>query len=276
MMARSKESTPSPSIPMGTGDVLDHETLQLIQKTIRSVGRRLQMSAVETEDFAGVVWLKLLDRDYRVLRRHKNRSSLATFLFAVILNAGRDYRNACWGKWRPSAAALRLGDLAVRLEQLNHRDGYSEEEAAILVSNENPGASLEDMRELQALLPQRTKRRSVGTSALVAVGTSGGVEAKLRASRYRDASSRVREALRASLLALDTVERRMVEERFSKGRKFSEIARDLGIEQSQIYRKAKSCLAKLKLALRGHGVDTQDVKDVVGRTDDALSVFQSK
>ncbi len=252
---------------------LDSESIARIQKTIRQVAARLQMSKLEAEDFAGVVWLKLLDNDYEVLRRHEHRSSLSTYLFAVVLNAGRDYRNANWGKWRPSAAAKRLGHLAIQLERLRHRDGYSAHEAAQLVAHEHPDTSLEELTQLQELLPRRTRRRHVGSSVLRNVGETGGVEKRPRRSLCRQRSEKVESALRDSLTELDTLDREMLAQRFGKGRRLSAIARDLGIEQPAIYRRLRRCLKALRTSLRGRGVQTEDVRELVGRTDANVVAF---
>ena len=49
--------------------------------------------------------------------------------FSGIYFPGQDWRNARWGKWRPSAEARRQGALATHLERLMRRDGLTFEEA---------------------------------------------------------------------------------------------------------------------------------------------------
>ncbi|HUF46207.1 MAG TPA: hypothetical protein VMM93_00260, partial [Vicinamibacterales bacterium] len=94
----------------------------LIEQAIRTFCRRQRLSATEAEDFASEVRLHLLDRERAVLRAFEGRSSFQTYLLTVIRHQFRDWRNALWGKWRPSAEARRLGPLAVRLEMLLVRD----------------------------------------------------------------------------------------------------------------------------------------------------------
>src|SRR5262249_57120195 len=63
-------------------------------------------------------------------------------------------------KWRPSAEAQRLGPVAVLLERLMYRDGYSFDEACRLLRT-NYGVTLsdEELERLRALLPVRAPRR---------------------------------------------------------------------------------------------------------------------
>src|SRR4029079_5287918 len=102
---------------------------ELIDRAIWSVCRRHGLSGADADDFAGGVRLHLIEDDYAVLRRFEQRSSLQTYLLAVITHCFQDFRNARWGKWRPSAEARRLGPLAVRLETMTVRDGLTLDEA---------------------------------------------------------------------------------------------------------------------------------------------------
>ena len=87
--------------------LLDH--LDLIDQIVRTVGRRRHLSAAEQEDFASFVNLRLVDDDYAILRKFQNRSTLWTYLAAVIERMSLDFCAEEWGRWRPSAMAERLG-----------------------------------------------------------------------------------------------------------------------------------------------------------------------
>ena len=73
--------------------------------------------------------LKFLERGYDVLRRFEGRSSLKTYLTVVVRRLLLDWQDHTYGKWRPTATALRLGPHAVHLERLMNRDTYSAVEA---------------------------------------------------------------------------------------------------------------------------------------------------
>ena len=92
------------------------ESLDQIDRAVSWVSRRFCFTGDDSDEFRSWVHEKLIEDDYRVLREFTGRSKLATFLVAVIQNLARDYRSREWGRWRPSAAAERLGLVAVQLE----------------------------------------------------------------------------------------------------------------------------------------------------------------
>ena len=98
--------------------LLDH--LDLINQIVRTVGRRRHLSATEQEDFASFVHLRLVDDDYAILRKFQNRSTLWTYLAAVIERLSLDFCAEKWGRWRPSAMAERLGPVAVAARAARH------------------------------------------------------------------------------------------------------------------------------------------------------------
>ena len=123
---------------MGSDD-LYHLHRPAIEQAIRAVCRRQRLLPEDAEDFAGVVRLHLIDKDFAVLRRFEGRSSLGTYLLAVITHLGQDWRNARWGKWRPSAEARRHGPVGLQLERLIRRDGFTLDEACeTLKTSTNP------------------------------------------------------------------------------------------------------------------------------------------
>jgi len=101
----------------------------LVEQVIRSVARHYHLRAEEAEELGSTARLKLVDNHYAVLRRFQRRSSLATYLTSVVGRICLDNRVAQWGKWRPSASALRQGNTAVALERLTGREGHTFKEA---------------------------------------------------------------------------------------------------------------------------------------------------
>jgi DNA-directed RNA polymerase specialized sigma24 family protein len=136
------------------------ELLPLLERVVASTCRRHALGADEGEDFASWVKVRLNESDYAVLRKFRGSSSLRTYLIVVVTNLFKDYRIAQWGKWRPSAAAKRAGDLGVQLEGLFYRDGRTFTEAVALLHG---SFGLEDSRaEIESLatrLRPRTLRR---------------------------------------------------------------------------------------------------------------------
>jgi hypothetical protein len=101
--------------------LVDH--LDLVERLIHYVAQRHHLPPAEIDDFASLVRYRLIERDFAILRKFEGRSAIATYLTTVIERIYLDFGNARWGKWRASAAARRLGDVAMRLEEQVVRDG---------------------------------------------------------------------------------------------------------------------------------------------------------
>src|SRR5262249_29160148 len=106
-----------------------------IESALMARCRIQRLSTDAAEDFCSWARLRLLEDDQRILRKFEGRSSLRTFLITVIERLFLDWRNAQWGKWRPTASARRHRPVGIELERLVIRDQYSVGEAIqILVS----------------------------------------------------------------------------------------------------------------------------------------------
>jgi hypothetical protein len=88
--------------------------LPIMERIVAVQVQRHALSASDAEDFASWARARIIGDDYAVLRSFGGRSSLKTYLTAVFINLFRDYRNEAWGRWRPSAAATRLGPVSIR------------------------------------------------------------------------------------------------------------------------------------------------------------------
>jgi DNA-directed RNA polymerase specialized sigma24 family protein len=97
--------------------------LPVIERAIAFVCRQYEVDGADAEDFASSVKLKLIENDYAILRKFEGRSSFATFISVTIRRMLIDERIHERGKWHPSTAAKRLGQVAIHLEKLLYRDG---------------------------------------------------------------------------------------------------------------------------------------------------------
>ena len=132
------------------GETLFLSHLNHIERILAFVAVENRLAAADADDFASHVKLKFVENDYALLQKFGGRSSVRTFLSVVIHNLFSDYRDAAWGKWRPSAEARRRGPIAQHLERLLSRDRVGFEEACELLA-------------VTASRPQRA--RAVGGSA---------------------------------------------------------------------------------------------------------------
>lgn len=222
--------------------------LPLVEGIASSLARRKRLSREEAEDFLSEVRLKLLQDDAAALRNFEGRSKLRTYLSAVVSRHLVDFRRRRWGRWRPSAAAKRMGGTAVELERLIERDGRTFRDAVgILRRNHGVDESEEELAEMAGRLPQRTTgRRFEGDDALARLGGGPSPEEPLAESEMAATADRAESALNRALSDLDAEDRLLLKLCFERGLKISQIARTLGREQKPLYRRFQRLYRELR------------------------------
>ncbi|HEX6463374.1 MAG TPA: hypothetical protein VFZ98_02925, partial [Vicinamibacterales bacterium] len=135
--------------------------LPTIEALVQTVARQQRMSWAEAEEFASIVRLRLIENDYAILRKFRGGSSLRTYLTVVIARQALDYRDTCWGRWRPSRAARRLGRTAVTLEKLIVRDGFTLDDAWRAVPDAATANDSQHLRAFAEGLRPRVRRHWV-------------------------------------------------------------------------------------------------------------------
>lgn len=262
------ETKPENGLPRN----LDSE-LGLCDRLISSVARRRCLSQEEAEDFASWARIRLIEDGQAILERFKGRSSLPTYLTTVTVNLFRDYRIAKWGKHRPSAAAKRMGTVAVRLEILVARDGVPFDEAVeILRHNNGVQESAAELEAMAAKLPVRAPRRFEGEETIAHL--PGGERAEDRVLRREAAAAagRVEVALDEALSALSPEDRLILKLRVHDGFTVADIARSLHLEQKPLYRRLDQLTARLRLEMEARGVRQEDVAEAIEREDVEIRV----
>ena len=231
------------------------ENLGTIDEIVTFVANRHRLTQDEREELAAGVRLKLVDDDYAVLRKFAGRSSLKTYLAAVITRYLLDLRNERLGRWRPSVEARRRGPVAVLLERMMSRDGLTFEEA---MESLRTNHCVRDSRQaLEAMCPLtvRPPRRFVGEEHLDAATTADPESAAI-ARLDRDAvKDEVETALRGVLSRRNPQERLILKLRFEDGFRIVKIATLLGLDQKSLYRQLDRIVAELRTALEAAGVD---------------------
>ena len=177
-----------------------------VEQAIRGVCRRHRFTAEDAEDFTSVVCVRLLEDNCAVFRRFGGRSRLGTYLSAVITHLAQDWRNARWGKWRPSTAARRRGTIAVHLDRLLQRDGLTFDEACeTLQTNYRVAESRAQLETIAAALPARVRRRFVEWTTL----EHGGLLASHHAFSDPNPHERAQAIVHALTSALRSLSRRI-------------------------------------------------------------------
>jgi RNA polymerase sigma factor (sigma-70 family) len=229
-----------------TPGIPSSEQLQLLSQVVRDVARSRRLPADDAQDFAQSVHVTLLERNYDVFARFGGRSSLRTFLTTVVRRMLLDWRNQTYGKWRASAAAMRLGPHAVALERLIHRDGHPLHEAIALVRANAGAPAAEALIEIRAQLPIRHRRRMVSEDALRDICDPK--EDPVALSERRRTERRTRKALALALRRLTAEDRWLIGMRYGQGRSVQAVAELLNVDAKALYRRYDRLLQSLRSA----------------------------
>ena len=239
--------------------------LERIEGVVSWISRRFCMSPDDAEEFRSWVSIKLIEDDYRVLRSFSGRSGMATYLTSVILNLARDYRMSRWGRWRPTAAAERAGLVAVQLETLIDRDGFSLDEAMeMLRSNHGVRMSRLELVDLAAKLPPRVRLRFEGDDGVATAAASTRADQGVTEAERMEILEKARAALSSALAELDIEDRLILKMHYQSGLTISAIASALDLDQRQLYTRRDRCRRQLKQGLEGRGLGAAELLEAVG------------
>jgi RNA polymerase sigma factor for flagellar operon FliA len=250
--------------------LIDH--LDLIDQIVRTTGRRRHLSAAEREDFASLVRVRLIDDNYAILRKFQNRSSLWTYLAAVIERLSLDFCAEKWGRWRPSAMAERLGPAAVLLERLVTRDLHTVEEAFELLRTQH-GVELSDaeLRKIWAQLPVRVRNSEVPEEAAAAVHSPEASDAAIEDAQRRKDVERLQAVLDTAFAGIPAQDRVLIALRFDAGLSMVEISKLLNSSVPTLHRKLDKGIKHLRAALTQSGFDPLEVSNLIGHPSIGLS-----
>ena len=243
-------TTPSPS---RDDLVLTH--LDTIHECIDRAAQKAGWFATDAEDFRSWAIMRFLEGDARIIRAFKGRSSIETYLGVVTTNLMRDFRNARFGKWRPSAAARAMGTVGIELDRLIHRDGASIHEAVAILKEGQPQFDETELFALASRLPSRSRRKVLSIEHLGAssrhlprVEHSDGVEAEQLASM-----------LDACLEHLPDEDRVLIQLRFWHGLSVADVARALGLRAKPLYPRYGRILKRLRSLALDRGLTRSDL-----------------
>ena len=247
--------------------------LDWIERSAASLCRRYGLGGDEAEDVCSWVKLKLIEDDYAPLRKFRGDSSIRTYLVVVVAALFRDYRAGHWGRWRPSAAALRGGPLAVKLETLVYRDGCTLDQAARTL-RESPQPELHRAREMTdgelarmlAELPVRGPLRpyEAGEAPLEGVAGPSSAEERVAEDEAERSRAAVFGALERVLARLPEEDRLIIRLHYWKGLSVADVARATSLPQKPLYRRIDRILGQLRRELPAEGVRPEQLRDFLG------------
>jgi RNA polymerase sigma factor (sigma-70 family) len=236
-----------------TSAVPGAEALATLSDVLRQAARVHRLSCDDRDDFFQSVQVKLLETDYEIFRSFQGRSSLRTYLAVVCTRLLLDWRVEQYGRWRPSAAAIRLGEVAILIERLVYRDGHSMEGAIEVASMRDPALSTTHIRRIVDALPPRARRQIVPEDALEQISAPVADDPVERLERQR-AASRVSNILARTINALPAKDRLLILGRYGEGRSVIALARLSGDDPGYLYRRCERVLRDLRRTLAEAGV----------------------
>lgn len=235
-----------------------------ILETAFLIGRRNGLAEVDADEFVGWATLRLVRRDFAVLRSCRDPKRIRGYLSRVLRNLAKDFRNHLWGKWRPTSTAKNAGRYAIEFERLCLRDGFSAAEALrYLECNRAHCPDTETLEDIARRIPMRPRPHQVPLD-VATLGRLGAVEEDPSRFESRRAVLQVRTHLSAALRALDDDDRELLGLLFDDGRSVASIAREQNLDQRALYSRRDRCLRRLRRILRDRGVDWPDVADALG------------
>ena len=255
-------------MPGPKADALLTENLPVIERAVAFACRRYGLRPEDAEEFESVVKLKLIENGYAILQAYEGRSSFATFIGIVVQRMAIDFRIHEWGKWHASAEAKRLGQQAVDLERMLHREGRTIDDAAAVLHE-----SRETLEQLAARLPARPPRRrdvAIEDAEPAAITKPADAEELVFAGERRKTSEKVSAILSALLSRVPDEEQLILQLRFEDGMTVAQISRALQLDQKLTYRRIERRMRELKEELLRGGVDPRDVLDLIGHDEAAL------
>jgi len=241
--------------------------LDVIDRVIGWVCARRGLRGADAEDFASVVRCRLVENDYEVLARFEGRSSLKTYLVAVINRHYLDFQVERFGKWRASAEARRLGAVALRLERLLFRDGLPFDEACgVLQSDPAVKESRDALYALSLKLPLRTSRRSAVGEAWAPALTAAEPPAAETAERQALAE-RTFSLIARSLRRLPDADRVVFRLLLEDGLTVAQVSRARGLDQKALYRRREEVFASIRTDLTREGIGVDEVGELLETID---------
>jgi RNA polymerase sigma factor (sigma-70 family) len=237
------------------------ERVAIMARLLRAVARHQRLSPQDVEDFVQSSHLRLLGRGYDIFDRFKGRSSLQTYLTVVATRLLLDWRTSQYGKWRPSAAAARLGPAAIEMERLMHRDGRSLDEAIEALCSADKRLLPAELRHVAGQLRARPSRRMASVEeGHQPVHASTDFDDPVEHEERMRMAQTTRRVLTRAIQQLPADEQRLVRLRFGQNRPIPVVARTLHTPAALLYRRLSRVLRSLRRALQEAGVTESCVR----------------
>lgn len=241
------------------GPPLDEDEIQklltLVERTAKMLSRSKGLSPQDADDFVQDALVKFIEDDYAVYRKFRGEAQLPTYVASVLSRMLIDRVIAERGKFRPSPAAVELGDVAILLERYVYRDGLSFSIACGKLRTDQ-GVTLSDT-ELEALfgrLPRRYRREQVASDSLEHLAAPESAEDSLQQDERLKRDARVAIAIKKCKARVSSQDA-LILSYWEQGVRIVEIATILGIQAKTVYGRVAALKKVLKRSLTDEGIE---------------------
>jgi RNA polymerase sigma factor for flagellar operon FliA len=250
-----------------------------VEGAIRAVSVCHHLRGPDADDFGQEARLHFLRDNCGVLRRFRGLSSIETYLYRVAQNVYLNWQDKRYGRWRPSAAAKRLGSAAVRLERLVVRDGLKVSEALALLP-ETEHALLDAkttgwLRQHAAEFVSSRARLGLTLTQNLS-GSSPITEAPLAAWEAETTACRLRHVLTRLVSELPPLDQWVLRARFGRGLTVRAIASMLGQQPRYMYGHLERVLHRLRHQLLARHLSREDLDTVLAGPGIELDMFAAE
>jgi RNA polymerase sigma factor (sigma-70 family) len=252
-------------------ETLFREQLPLIEKLLAAIVRRLGLRGDDADDYMSWARVRLWEHDYAILRKWRRECLLSTYLTIVLTNLGHDFLVQRNGRWRASAAAQRLGRVAILLERLLYRYHMPLAEAGEWLRTSGE-ATLSD-RELSVLRDQlpdhaTTWRATRADSPADAVPPDtlpddATADARLLAAETDSVRRAALRTLAAAIARLSPREQVVIRMFFLEGQTIADVSRALRVAQKPLYRIKDGALRSLQRYLKEAGMTAEVLRELL-------------
>ncbi len=245
----------------------------IIERIIAYTCRIKGLIGADAEDFASLVKVKLLENDCAVIRQFRGNSKFSSYISVVVQ---RTYVDLCiqrTGKYHASRAAMRMGDVAMDLERLIHRDGLSIDAAIARLQEKNPGMTRAELESYVAGMPDRRKRQQpVPLDEVVetTIASRERADVLIVDGERRELSERAAAVVRNFIGDLGDRDRLLLQLSFEAGLQLTKIARILKSDVKPLYRRRERLLRELAAALAAAGITEQEILDLIGNVQEEM------
>ena len=239
--------------------LFDEHLLSIREALWQAAARRLP--EWEAEDFVSWGLVRIIESDYRCLRRYRGSSRLGKFLARVTARMAIDYYRRLRRVWRPSVEARRHGQVGIALERLMHRDQLGLRAAvAELRQRRRVAASTSRLHEIAAALTRRADRMiEVPADGLELLSEARASDLVMCTERKR-LLQHVAAVVRECVADLAREDRRLLVARFVERRTIASLADELGVPAKALYKRIQTCLARVRRLAVERGLTSEEIR----------------